>query len=296
MKPILMRHVEASNESFKAWKNGDPYSRIPWHYHPEFELTYIHRGRGTFFVGDKMIEYDHNEMTLLGPNLPHEWRSEIDKVPDYYTETISVHFLYNFLGDKIYELPEVHILNELLKKASRGIRVTDPQTKMIVKEKLMVLPETKGLERIIKLLQILQSISVSPGLTFLASNSYVYTFDSSQDHRINKVYEYVLKHFQQDISVADVADISNMTKTSFCRFFKERTNQPFVKYLNEIRVGYACKLLLEGNLSIGQIAYESGFGNVSNFNKQFKSVKDCTPSEYMNEFFEKKSRERAVQV
>ncbi len=296
MKPILMRHVEASNESFKAWKNGDPYVRIPWHYHPEYELTYIHRGRGTFFVGDKMIDYDHNEMTLLGPNLPHEWRSEVAESPDNYTETFSVHFKYNFIGNKIYDLPEVLSLNDMLKKVTRGVRVTDTRTKMYVKEKLLVLPETRGLERIIKLLQILQKISSSPGLVFLSSNSFVHSFDTFQDHRINQVYEFVMKNFQKDIKISQVAHLINMTNTSFCRFFKERAKKSFIKYLNEIRVGYACKLLLQGELSIGQIAYESGFGNISNFNKQFKNLKNFTPSEYMDEFFEKKFKEKVGHI
>lgn len=289
MKPILMRHVEARNESFKAWKNGDPYIHNPWHYHPEYEIAYIHRGKGTLFVGDTMVDYDNNEIILLGSNLPHEWRSEINKEPDLYSETVSAHFKRSFIGESFYDLSEVSRLNDLLEKSSRGVRVNDSFTKTYIKEKLLVLPETLGLKRIIKLLQILHKISESPGLTYLSSNSFTNSFDSSQDHRINKVYEYVMKNFQNSVSISEVAELVTMTNTSFCRFFKERANKSFISYLNEIRVGYACKLLLEGELTVSQISYESGFGNVSNFNKQFKKIKMITPTEYIEEFFEKNS-------
>lgn len=290
MKPILMRHVEAANESFKAWKNGHPYTRIPWHYHPEYELTYIHKGKGTFFVGDKMLDYDEDELVLLGPNLPHEWRSEIEAAPDFFTETYSIHFLYNFLGEKIFSTQEAISINEFLKSATRGIRVTNQATRSYVREKLMELTETKGMGRIINLLQILESIHSSDEKSYICNLSIVSSFDSIQDHRITQVYEYVLKNFRKEVRISQIARLINMTSTSFCRFFKERTNKSFIKYLNEVRVGYACKLLLEAELNITQIAYESGFGNISNFNKQFKSVKNSTPSEYMEEFFKKSKK------
>ncbi|WP_236976079.1 AraC family transcriptional regulator [Membranihabitans maritimus] len=289
MKPILMRHCEPRNESFKVWRNGDPYIHNPWHYHPEYEITYIHRGRGTLFIGDRMENYDQNDIILIGPNLPHELRSDIRKNPDLYSESISAHFQHHFIGESFYNLPEVTKLNELLDKTKRGVRVTDSFTQSYIKEKLIMLPETTGLKRIVKLLQILERISESPGLIPLSSTSFMQSIDADQDHRINLVYEYVMQNFKESISIAEVAELINMTNTSFCRFFKERTNKSFVNYLNEIRVGYACKLLLEGELSISQIAYHSGFGNVSYFNKQFKKIKGTTPTEYLEDFLEKNS-------
>lgn len=286
MKPILMRHVEAQNESFKAWKNGDPYIHNPWHFHPEYEIAYIHRGRGTLFVGDTMVDYGENEIILLGPNLPHEWRSQIKQEPDLYSESISAHFKHNFIGDSFYGQTEVTRLKDFLEKAKSGIKITDLETKTYIKEKLLILPETKGLKRIIKLLQILDKISESQGLNYLCKNRIPYTINyNSQDYRINKVNEFIMKNFQESIKVEDAAKQVNMTRTSFCRYFKQRTNKTFIHYLNEIRVGYACKLLLEEEMTIAQIAFESGFGNISNFNKQFKNIKNTTPTCYADEFF-----------
>jgi AraC-like DNA-binding protein len=288
MKPVLMRHVEARNESFKAWTNGHPYIRIPWHYHPECEITYIHKGKGKLFVGDKMVEYGDGDIVLIGPNLPHEWRNDIPN-PDFDSETVSAHFTKDFLGDTFYQLPEAGFLSALLDKSSRGLSVEDEVSKKEINEIIYSLPETQGIERIYKLLRILQKISEAPKLSFLSSNSFAGSIDFGRDNRMNKIYEFVMKNFQDDISVSDVAQVINMTNTSFCRFFKERANKSFIKYLNEIRVGYSCKLLLEGELTISQTAFESGFGNLSNFNKQFKNIKKITPTEYMEEFFEKNS-------
>ncbi|GAA5222474.1 AraC family transcriptional regulator [Membranihabitans marinus] len=282
-----MKHGETPHESFKAWRNGDPYRHIPWHYHPEYELTYIHRGYGELFVGDKLVDYDHEEIVLFGPNLPHEWRSKKKDDPDYYSESVSIHFGHNFVGESFYNLSESKSLINLLEIAKRGIRVTHKKTKRYVKEKLFTLPETTGLNRIITLLQILEKISESSELELMSSSSFTQSTESIQDFKVNKIYEFVLKNFMHSISVTEAANIVNMTKTSFCRFFKERTNKSFIQYVNEIRIGYACKLLLEGELSISQVAFDSGFENISYFNRQFKQLKDYTPTEYREMFFTK---------
>src|SRR5690606_17244133 len=168
-------------------KNGAPYIHNPWHFHPEYEIAYIHRGRGTLFVGDTMVEYDENEIILLGPNLPHEWRSDIKEEPDIYSESISAHFKHNFIGDSFYGQTEVTRLKEFLEKAKRGIRITDPYTKIYTKEKLLILPETVGLKRIIKLLQILEKISETPDLVFLSGSNSIQTMNyNRQDYRSNR--------------------------------------------------------------------------------------------------------------
>ena len=283
MKPVLLRHVEPRDESFKAWKNGKPYMRVPWHYHPECEITYIHKGKGSLFVGDRILKYGPDEIILIGPNLPHEWRSDF-RDPDFYSETISAHFELKFLGEPFFQLPEAIFITNLLENSSRGIRIDNRHIKAHIREKMLTLPEITGMTRINTLLQILDSISNSPNLTYLSSSSFVKSLDFSQDDRIKQVYEYVMKNFHNPISISEVSSLINMTDTSFCRFFKTRTNKSFITYLNEIRVGYASKLLMEGKLCVSQIVYDSGFNNVSYFNKQFKRIKNTTPSRYLKDF------------
>ena len=281
MNPVLMRHIEPTNESFKAWKNGNPYMHNPWHYHPELEITYITKGEGMLFIGDKILNYKQNELIMIGPNLPHEWRSNLNQNTDYHSECIAVHFNKNFPGEDFYKIPEAPPINRLLDLSVRGIKISEENTKKIVKEKLLLLIETQGIERINLLFSILNTIAISDEIEPLSSAGFVNSINEGANHRMNLIYKYVITNFKNQISIDLVAQQINMTTTSFCRFFKKRTNKSFIQYINEIRIGYACKLLLEENYNVSEIAYESGFENISNFNKQFKKIKNTTPSQFM---------------
>jgi len=281
MNPILMRHMEPTNESFKAWKNGNPYLHNPWHYHPEVEITYITRGDGVLFIGDKILDYKQNELIMIGANLPHEWRSDINEAKDYYSECIAVHFNRNFPGEDFYNIPEAMPINYLFDLSMRGIKVREESAKAFIKEKLLALITTKGIERISLLFSILNRISICSDIELLSSAGFFNSISERQNDRINHIYKYVINNFKNEISIDAIATQVNMTTTSFCRFFKSRTSKSFIRYINEVRVGYACKLLLEENYAISEIAYDSGFENISNFNKQFKKIKNITPSQFI---------------
>ena len=289
MKPVLMRHVEAYSESFKSWKNEKPYRHNPWHYHPECEITFIIKGSGILFIGDRVLNYSENELVLIGPNLPHEWRSNIKEEPDNYSQSIAVHFKPGSLGNDLYKIPEMQPINLLLDHSVRGIAVQYHPVKETVKNKLLQLIETEGIERISLLLSILNSIACTEKIDFLSSTGFVDSIQNDHDHRINKVYKYVMTNFKNQLSIDQIAAEISMTSTSFCRFFKKRTNKSFVQYVNEIRVGYACKLLYEDKFSISQVAFECGFDNLSNFNKQFKKIKQVTPSQFISQISGKNS-------
>lgn len=284
MKPVLMRHSEPINESFKIWHNGGPYRHNPWHYHPECEITYIVKGKGSLFIGDEMVDYGDDELVIFGPNLPHEFRSDVTESPDFYSESFSVHFDNYFLGEYFYQLPEVVLVKDLLLHATRGIRVDDRPTKMALRHLFEKLYNAKGLPKVYMVLEMFHLLTQCPKMVYLSSNSFVDSIDHDKDNRINEVYQYVMKNFTSSIAIQDVASIVNMTPTSFCRFFKDRTHRSFMRYVTEVRVGYACRLLLEGKLTIAQVAYSSGFGNLSHFNKQFRAIKQMTPTQFMADF------------
>lgn len=276
-----MRHVEAVSESFKAWKNANPYVHNPFHYHPEIEITFIIKGKGSLILGDQVIPYTSGELILIGPNIPHEWRSESKEIPDYFTQSMSVHFLKNFSGRDIYEIPEAVFIKQLLEQSKRCIRVIDPGVKKTIKESLLCLIESKGMERINRLLMILNSISTTAGIEILSDEGLMNTTEEEQKNRISQVFRYVIDNYKDQLSITEVAKLVNLTNTSFCRFFKQRTHKPFVQYVNEIRISYACKLLIEGSYPINRIASESGFENISNFNTQFKKIKNITPRQFI---------------
>lgn len=236
------------------------------------------------FIGDQVINYKKDTLIMIGPNLPHEWRSDYKDDPDYYSQTFAVHFNRHFLGSDFYRIPEAKELSQLIDLSVRGIQIHDPETKRFVREALLTLLHTKGIERICILLQMLNHISQCRNADLLSSRIFVDSIDEGQNQRMNHIYKYVMDNFREQISVEDIANMVHMTTTSFCRFFKQRTNKPFIQYVNEIRVGYACKLLLEEKYNISQIAYESGFENLSNFNKQFKKIKNLTPRQFILQF------------
>lgn len=287
MKPVLMRHVEALNESFKSWKNEKPYRHNPWHYHPECEITFILKGSGILFIGDRVLNYTENELILIGSNLPHEWRGNIKEEPDNYSQSVAVHFKPGSLGNDFYKISEMQPINLLLQNSIRGIVIKSDEVKEIVKNKLLQLIETEGIERISLLLSILNSIAGTEKIDFLSSHSFVNSIQNDHNHRINQVYKYVMTNFKNHLSIDQIAAEISMTPTSFCRFFRKTTNKSFVQYVNEIRIGYACKLLYEDKFSISQIAFECGFDNLSNFNKQFKKIKQVTPSQFILQILKK---------
>lgn len=288
-----MRHVETTHDSFKSWENVCPYIHNPWHYHPEVEITYINRGSGVLFIGDKVMKYKKDTLVMIGPNLPHEWRSDFKQVPDFHSHSLAVHFNKDFPGETFYKIPEAVAINHLFEQSVRGIKICDSQIKKVVKEKLLALLQAKGIERVSILLSILDSLASCKKMELLSSSIFVNSIDAGQNHRMNQIYKFVMEHFREQISVEQVAREVHMTTTSFCRFFKKRTNKSFIQYVNDIRIGYACKLLLEENYNISQIAYECGFENLSNFNKQFKKIKNMTPSGFVAKITNEMSASKA---
>lgn len=287
MKPILMRHVEAVSESFKIWKNEHPYLHNPWHYHPECEITFIMKGHGTLFIGDRILDYGDNELVLIGPNLPHEWRSNIKVHPDNHSQSLAVHFKPDCWGKDFGKIPEMSEVNKLLDNASRGILIKNKKAKEEIKEDLNKMNDAKGIVKMSILLSILGVIVNVKEIEFISSVGFVDSIQSDFNERINRIYEYVMKNFKSSISIEEVANNIFMTPTSFCHFFKKSTNKTFTQYVNEIRIGYACKLLYENKSNITMTAYESGFENLAHFNKQFKKVKGITPSQYLKQFIKK---------
>ena len=287
MKPILMRHVEAVSESFKIWKNEHPYLHNPWHYHPECEITFIMKGHGTLFIGDRILDYGDNELVLIGPNLPHEWRSNIKVHPDNHSQSLAVHFKPDCWGKDFGKIPEMSEVNKLLDNASRGILIKNKKAKEEIKEDLNKMNDAKGIVKMGILLSILGTIVNVKEMEFISSIGFVDSIQNDFNERINRIYEYVMKNFKSSISIEEVANNIFMTSTSFCHFFKKSTNKTFTQYVNEIRIGYACKLLYENKSNITMTAYESGFENLAHFNKQFKKVKGITPSQYLKQFIKK---------
>lgn len=252
-----------------------------WHFHPELELVMIIKSTGTRFIGDNIEKFNEGEVVLLGKNLPHMWIND----PDYYAgnselkaEAIAVHFKKEFLGDSFFEVPEMIKITNLINKASLGIVFTDIDKNLRLKIKNLV--DLKDFEKVVSLLQILHELADNKSARVLSSNGFIKPFNQEASQDLEKIYEYIYKNFNKPISSRKVAEIANMNSSAFSRYFTKIHRKSFTRYLNEIRVGYACKMLIEGEQKIISICYESGFRNVSNFNRQFKLIRGITPNEF----------------
>jgi AraC-like DNA-binding protein len=282
MKP---RHEKLTLEpkySFVLQKDSYPYYPTPWHYHPEFELVLVVKSTGKRTVGDHEDYFSDGDLVLMGPNMPHAYQNDpvyYEGNPSLTAEAIVVHFKEDFLGKEFFHLPEMIPVAKLLDKSKFGLKILG-NTRKQVAELMHEMEELNGQRRIIHLLSILEILSLSEELQLLANPGFVQKYAVSGDDRITKVHKYIMANFKRDISLADVAEVANMSITSFCRFFKACTRKSFSHFLNEIRVGYACKLLVEEEHNISRICYESGFNNMSNFNRQFKKITSRSPLQY----------------
>ncbi len=270
----------------------------PWHYHPEVELLYCIKGKGTDFIGNSIKSIEEGELLLLGKNLPHTrlgdkeyYESNYDEAP----EAIVVQFREDFLGADFFEVKECAHLNELLKRASRGIRFAG-SAKEQGASRLLKLRELNGLPSILELLAILDMLACTDEYTFINPVNYVVDAHEKSSEKINRVYHYTIGHFRENISLEVVAALTNHSRSAFCRYFKAHTRKSYFQYLTEIRIAYACELLREDNHDVTRVCFASGFNNLSNFHKQFKKVIKLTPTAYKQMSLRKISQSPMRQV
>lgn len=289
MRPQLIRLLKEPQYSFTVSKDPAPYINSWWHYHPEVELIHFKAGSGKQFIGDSIRAFKDGDVVLVGSNLPHYWRLD----DAYFNEGASLeidvrvaHFCENFWGSQFLELPENTNIKNLLDKSKRGLQI-----KGNAREKVATLLESllisTNSQRIILLIEVLNIIASSEDVETLSSVGFNYDVVKDEKDRIDTIYEYSLKNFKRPILLEEIAEIANISPKSFCRYFKSKTSKTYTQFLIEIRVSHACKLLIENNLSIKQLCYESGFNNFTSFHKYFKLITSKSPLIYKKEFMGK---------
>ncbi|MDI9365888.1 MAG: AraC family transcriptional regulator [Flavobacterium sp.] len=286
MKPHLLKIHLQPDQSFSVLHVVVAHFYNKWHHHPELELVHIIKGSGRQFIGDHVHHFKSGDMILLGADLPHYWRSEDSYfAPDSQQkcEAIVVHFMPNFLGETFFNLPENKAIVRLLQKAQQAVRIKNNTQKHISQllEKLVV---AKNSERIILLLQILEAIANSKDTKTICSKGLEFHYNPREADRLNAIYQFVLQNFSSEITLKQVAKVAHISPQSFCRYFKSRIKKTFSKFLIEVRIGHACKLLAETNKSIADICYECGYNNFSNFNRHFKNITQKTPLEHRHHY------------
>ncbi|QOD61987.1 AraC family transcriptional regulator [Polaribacter haliotis] len=271
-----------NNTAISVRINSYPNFLKIWHYHPELELVTILKSKGTRFIGDSIKKFQPKDVVLIGKNLPHMWLNDANYFEEnskLKAEAISVHFKENFLGDSFLDLPEMKSISQLFEKAKQGIYFKNVPKKL--RQDIKALTTSSDFYKTHQFIDILHKLSNHKSYKLLASSGYINSLQKEDSTLSNQVIGYIFKNFNQEISLSSVAQIANMNTAAFSRSFKRVHRKTFSKYVNEIRIGYACKLLQENELNIATIGYESGFNNLSNFNRQFKKIKNISPSSYL---------------
>lgn len=250
-----------------------------WHFHPEIELVYVNKGKGKRHIGNHLSYFNNSQLILLGANLPHNGFT--DRFTTTGSETI-IQFKPDFLGDTVFNIPEMSAIKTLFEKAKKGI-LFNPKTKKVIGPKIENLINYEGFERILKLLEILNDLARSDDYTFLNVDGFAFETEPQDSSKIDIIFKHINNNFQRQIPLEEIANIVSMTTPAFCRYFKKATGKTFTKLVNEYRVVHATKLLSESQKSITDICFECGFNNFSHFNKLFKEFTNKSASKYRSE-------------
>jgi AraC-like DNA-binding protein len=281
MKPQLLKISNPADTSFNLMRLDAPFFPTPWHYHPEIELVLMLESTGKKYVGSSITDFEPGDLCLIGGLLPHYYKSDEEyhkNNEELRARSIVCHFNFDFVGTPFWEAPESFAIKALLERSKRGIQFSSETSKK-VEDRLRKLSEVEGMSRLLLFLEILDELAKSKDIEYLTTDPIQIRNEVDSD-LIKKVLEHVSENFQNQIMLDDVAQLANMSESAFSRYFKKRTRKTFSNFLTEIRIEYACKLLQNDKMSISQIAFDSGFYNLSNFNRQFKSIKKITPLAY----------------
>lgn len=273
--------VVVKEESFR-------YNDFPLHTHPEYEIILILESTGKRMVGDSITEFNAVDLCMFGKNLPHTFYTK-GLSDNEAIKQVVIQFHEDFLGPGFFDRKPFMKIKELFQLSSRGI-VFNGQTRIDLTKRIQALT-SKGLtETVIDLLDILHLLSLSSEYTLLSSSAFIQSLNHDESSRMSKVYEYIFENFKKDISLDEVASIAYLSPSAFCRYFKKFTRKTLSEFMIDLRIGYACKLLQGNHMGISQVSIESGFNNVSYFNRKFKVLKGVTPMEYQRQFMSRKAR------
>ena len=277
MKPHY-KPIPSESKLFKVeFQKTSKEFYYPWHYHAELELTFILSGQGVRYVGNSIENFYEGELVLLGSNLPHSWNTTADQ--EQPVNAIVIYLKEDFLDKNWMQSIEFEGIRNLFALMNKGIKV-DNKVAAELKQKFYELLNASPFEKLMILLQVLEYLSHNQEYRFLCQQEFTCDFDDTDKTRINAVYNYIQTHYQEQVSLADIASKLSMSEEYFSRYFSKTMKKPFFEFLNEYKINRACKLLIETDKQISEICYASGFESIPFFYRQFKKFKDCQPKNY----------------
>ena len=282
MKPLIEKLPLQENTSFLATTYRTPYFEVPWHQHIEYELIYFREGEGRSYVGNHAGDFKTGDIFFLGSNLPHTFQKANAGM---VASALVIQFKEEFMGPEFMQLPETRRLKTLFGTSSKGLKLTGS-----LKEQLIPFVEelefAEGFERLLLLFESLQMICGSYEYKELSTQE-VTEFNKKNKERIDKVFQYTIDHYQDNVLLDNVALHAGMSVPAFCSYFKKSTKKTYIQFLNEVRIAHTCRQLIDTQQSIENICYDSGFNTIAHFNKQFMRLKGATPTKYRKDFMKR---------
>jgi AraC-like DNA-binding protein len=285
MLPTFEKLLTNASESFRCFNRNTIRTTTRWHHHPEFEITYVEQGSGTRLIGDHIGTYRDGDLVFCGSDLPHTWMSDEYRDQKYDLHpSIVIQFHPEFLGQKFFQVPECESIRQLFERSRRGL-FFPRQFAAHVGKKMTDLTQKIGTAKLFGLLECLSEMADCQEFSYLASDGYTIHPDTHSQTRIQRVCDFISRNLTNvELDHPQVARVARMEGAAFSRFFRKSTGRTFVQYVNEMRIGLACRMLVDTDVSIVEICQKTGFNNISNFNRRFRELRALTPREYRHQF------------
>ncbi len=280
MNPQLEVVQIGRTQSFKAWEHGYPFHTVRWHFHPEYEIHHVVATNGHCFVGDFIGEFAPGNLVLTGPNLPHNWVSNLPAGAQVPLRGRVVQFSEAFVADSTKAFPELAACTDVLEKSRRGALFSS-ETADLVGPLMEQMVHAQGIRRVVLFVSVMEHLSRAANVRELTSARYLPDPSGFMSAGVNKALAYISCHLTEPFSESDLAAIAGQSPSGFSRSFRRHTGMALVEYVNRLRINLACQLLMnESELPITEICFAAGYNNISNFNRQFLAQKGMAPSRF----------------
>jgi AraC-like DNA-binding protein len=278
--PPTFEHIVTDvNETFLWRLDNYPWERNVWNYHPEIEIHLLRKSSGMAFVGDHIGEFHPGYLTIVGPNLPHDWVTATQPDEVIHGRDLVIQFDPERVKSGRHLMPEVAQLDAFFTRTERGL-VFHGETRTRATEMMEKMGALKGFARLSLFLQLLDLFASSEEYEVLSSPEFAPKLDTETLDVLQRSLIYVFEHLATDIHLSEVANLAGMSESAFSRFFKKNTGNSFTDHVNKLRIWQACRLLAETEMPVTDICFEVGYLNISNFNRTFLRHHKMTPSAY----------------
>jgi AraC-like DNA-binding protein len=286
MQPKLEKVFPNLSSSIFVKREVVPFMDYPWHYHPEFEIIFVEKSYGIRLMGNHAGNFSDGDLMFIGPNLPHVWKNDeafYKDNKDLQVDVYVIQFREDALREGFFDLPEFTHIKKLFLLGQQGLLIKGRE-RMEIAELIKKVYSSSGVDRLIMFLKTLDAFAKSKDYDLLSSPGYTDSFNTAETERINKVMNYLMENYNKEIKLKEISALISLNRSSFCRYFRSRTHKTCTQFINEIRIAHACKLLINRNMTITEICYETGYNNISHFNRQFKLITRMTAREYEKKY------------